>query len=336
MHFFVDYLRSHLPGWRPSSGGWVIGNCPVCVRMGEPRPDRKQRGGFQFGEDEWGYHCFNCGFSTGWKSGKRMNWGARTLLEGFGFDRSDIQRLSIELMREEETANLLNPLKEAPPPFRPKWPEIELPKDSSFMLDTPPPKMHSNFEKGIEMLGERQLLHWHDWAYTSSDFKFRKRMILPYRYRTRIVGYNARYIGTPPDSKTPKYIVSKPPHYVFNLDRQNFDRNTVIVVEGDYDAISIDGVALGTNSVSEEQASLINQLSKKVVVLPDADAAGANLIEPAIKQGWAVSFPEWMSEFKDANAACQALGRPVVLQSILTSATDNPTKIRVLAKKILK
>lgn len=336
MHFFVDFMRSRLPGWRPASGGWVTGNCPVCVRMGESRPDIKQRGGFQFGDDEWGYHCFNCGFTTGWKAGRRMSWGVRTLLEGFGFERSDIQRLSIELMREEETANLLNPLPEAPPPYRPKWSEAELPDGAEFMLDTAPTKMHRNFEAGIEMLAERELLHWHDWAYTSDDFKFRKRIILPYRYRGKIVGYNARYIGTPPNGKTPKYLVNKPPHYVFNLDRQSFDRNTVIVVEGDYDAISIDGVALGTNSVSTEQASLINQLSKKVVVLPDADKAGQGLIEPAIAQGWAVSFPDWMSEFKDVNAASVALGRPVVLQSVLMAATDNPTKIRVLAKKMLK
>jgi hypothetical protein len=336
MHFFVDFLRSRLHGWRPTSGGWVTGNCPVCVRMGEPRPDRKQRGGFQFGDDEWGYHCFNCGFSTGWKAGKKMSWGNRTLLEGLGYERSDIQRLSLELMREEETANLLNPLPDLPPPFKPNWPDMELPEGATLLEDTPPPKMHRNFELGIEMLAERDLLHWTDWGHTASDFKFRKRIILPYRYRTRIVGYNARYIGNPPDSKTPKYLVTKPPHFVFNLDQQSFDRNTVVVTEGDYDAISIDGVSVGTNSVSDEQASLINQLHKKVVVLPDADAAGQGLIEPAIKQGWAVSFPEWMSEFKDANAACIALGRPLVLQSVLMSATDNPTKIRVLSKKMLK
>ena len=313
----------------------MTGNCPVCVCMGEPRPDTKQRGGFQFGQDEWVYHCFNCKFKTGWSKGHRMSWGVRTLLEGFGFDRSDIQRLNIELMREEEAANLLNPLPKAKPSYKPDWPEVDLPDGATLLLDTPPVKMNSNFEAGLVMLSDRHLTHWHDWAYTSEDFKYRKRIILPYRHNGKIVGHNARFIGQAPQG-TPKYLVKKPPHYVFNLDRQNPDRNTVVVVEGDYDAISIDGVALGSNSVSDEQASLIDQLNKKVVVLPDSDKAGAQLIDRAIDRGWAVSFPEWMEQYKDANEASIHLGRSFVLQSTLAGATDNPTKIKVLAKKFLR
>jgi DNA primase len=130
--------------------------------------------------------------------------------------------------------------------------------------------------------------------------------------------------------------LSKPPHYVFNLDRQKPDRNIIIVVEGDFDAISIDGVALGSNSLSEEQASLIKQTRKRIVLLPDADHAGNELIEPAIKEGWSVSFPEWMEQHKDANSAANEYGRAFVLQSVIQAATDNPTKIKVLAKKYLR
>ena len=336
MHFFVDFVRGRIPTWRPSSAGWVTGNCPVCVRMGEKRPDTKQRGAFMFGEDELVYHCFNCKFKTGWSKGGRMNWGIRTLLEGFGMAKSDLQRVNIELMREEETANLLNPLPEAKPQYTPEWPEVELPKGATFIADQDPVHIKPNFEKGLEMLSDRRLLHWTDWAYTADDFKYRKRIILPYRYNGKIVGHNARFIGTPPNSATPKYLLAKPAHYVFNLDRQISDRNTVVVVEGDFDAISIDGVALGTNSLSDEQASIINQLNKKVVLLPDADKAGNESLDSAIKQGWGVSFPEWMTEFKDANAASEKYGRAFVLQSTLEAVTDNPTKIKVLAKKYLR
>lgn len=335
MHFFIDYVRSRVPTWKVSSGGWITGNCPVCVRMGESRPDTKQRGGFQFGQDEWAYHCFNCKFKTRWTKGSRMSWGARTLLEGFGIERSALQRLSMELMREEEAVHLLNPLPEAKKRYVPDWPEVDLPKNSTSLVDTPSTNLPSNFEQGITMLADRNLTHWSDWAYTADDFKYRKRMILPYRYKNKIVGHNSRYIGNIQPA-VPKYLVTKPPHFVFNLDGQISDRNTVIVVEGDFDAISIDGVALGSNSLSDEQASLINQLNKKVVLLPDADSSGNVLIEPAIKEGWGVSFPEWMKEFKDANAAAQKYGRAFVLCSILAAVTDNPTKIRVLAKKYLR
>ena len=336
MHFFTNYVRGLIPAWRPASGGWVAGNCPACVRMGQPRNDEKRRGGFQFGEDNWVYHCFNCKLKTGWSKGNRMSSGVRLLLGEFGVSNSDMQRINIELMREEETAQLLNPLPEIKPPFTPDWPEVELPTDAALITEQDPAQITPNFEKGLTMLNDRQLLHWTDWAYTSADFKYRKRMILPYRYNGKIVGHNSRYIGDPPNSATPKYMLLKPPHYVFNLDQQLPDRNIVIVLEGDYDAISIGGVSVGSNHISEEQASLIKQLRKRTILLPDADHAGNGLIEPAIKEGWAVAFPEWMEKHKDANSAANEYGRAFVLQSIIHAATDNPTRIKVLAKKYLR
>lgn len=336
MHFFVNFVQSRVPAdWRQNSTGWVTGNCPMCVINGEPRPDRKRRGGFLFDGDKWRYYCFNCKYAAGWQAGEHMSWRVKKLLKQFGLDEADLQRAALELMREEETSRLLNPVPEAPPEFKPDWKQIELPGNAKFMLDVPPGKLDKNFEQALCMLSDRDLLHWHDWAYTKEDFKFRKRIILPYRYKGNIVGYNARYIGDPPRG-TPKYIVSKPTNFVFNLDRQNSDRSFVVVLEGDFDAISIDGVSLGTNSVSDEQASLINQLKKRVIVLPDSDAAGKALVEPAIKQGWSVAFPEWMEYFKDANLAAQKYGRAFVLQSIISSAVDNPTKIRVLSKRYLQ
>lgn len=336
MHFFVDYVRNLATGWRPSSGGWVTGNCPACVRMGESRPDQYARGGFHFGDDEWVYHCFNCKLKTGWGKGHMMNSGTKLLLHEFGINDSDLQRIQIELMREQETAQLLNPLPEPIPPYRPDWKEVELPEGSKFLSEYSQDNLPKNLKAGLEMIVDRQLWHWRGWAYCEKDFKYRRRIILPYRYNDKIVGYTARFIGDPPDAKTPKYLNTKPPHFVFNLDRQNSDRTAVVVTEGDFDAISMDGVGLGGNTVSDEQASLINSLRRKTVLLPDADKAGNELIEPAITHGWHVAFPEWMELYKDANKASQHLGRAFVLKSTLASATDNPTRIRVLAKKYLK
>jgi hypothetical protein len=302
--------------------------------MGEARADEKQRGGFQMSDDSWSYNCFNCKFKTGWSKGNRMNSGTQMLLSGFGLPRSDMQRINIELMREEQTAQLLNPLPEVKPPFTPVWPEIQLPTGAEYIMETD--TINNNLAAGIEMLDQRDLLHWTDWAYTSKDFKFRKRIILPYRYNGVLVGHNARYIGEPPNSETPKYMLNKPPGYVFNLDAQKPDRNIVIVLEGDFDAISIGGVSLGSNSLSEDQASLINQLKKKTILLPDADHAGNELIVPAIREGWWVAFPEWMEQHKDANSAIQEFGRAFVLHSVIQSAVGNPTKIKVLAKKYLR
>lgn len=337
MHFFNDYVKSRIPSlWKPNSSGWVSGNCPMCVINGESRPDTKKRGGFLFEGEGWRYHCFNCHYTAGWEPGQNMSPRVKKLLKQFGCDEADLQRASIELMREEETTRLLNPLPKEKPSYVPNWPEVELPNHAKFLLDIDTNNMHVNCERAVKMLSERDLLHWHDWAFTAGDVRYRKRIILPYRYKNKIVGYNARFTGKGVPDNVSKYLVTKPPNFVFNLDRQKPDRNVVVVVEGDFDAISIDGVALGSNSLSDEQASLINQLNKRTILLPDGDKAGNGLIEPAIKQGWAVSFPEWLSFHKDANSASQEYGRAFVLKSIIESATDNPTKIRVLAKQYLK
>lgn len=336
MHFFIEHLQQSIPGWKPGSAGWIVGNCPACVRMGEPRPDTRRRGGFQFGSDNWVYHCFNCKFKTGWHQGQKLSWGNRVLLEELGLDQSSIQRLNIELLRDQDTVALLTHKPDSDPLFKPNWPTVELPADTCFLNDEKLNHQDKNLIAGLDMIVQRNLDHWTDWAFNNKTLKFRKRLFLPYRYRDQIVGYSARLIGNNIDKNSKKYIVQKPKHFLFNLDRQRFNRKTVIVVEGDYDAISIDGVSVGTNTLDKQQISLIDQLNKKTVVLPDSDSAGLGLVEAALENGWAVSFPEWMDIYKDANEATMHLGRSMVVRSILTSAIDNTTKIKVLAKRYLK
>jgi hypothetical protein len=333
MHFFVDFVRSRIPmRWKQNSSGWTTGNCPVCVEMGQPRPDTKGRAGFQIHNDEWGYHCFNCKVATRWNKGQLLNAKQKMLLRGFGCTDHELQRLNIELMRDQETALLLNPTPDLPAPFSPAWKTVDLPNKSEHI--TAAETVTTSLSAGLQMLADRGLTHHTDWAY-SRDLPMRKRIILPYRYNGHCVGYAARYIGTPP-AGTPKYLVQRPKGFVFNLDRQHNNRDFVIVTEGDFDALTLDGVALGSNSVSEEQASLIRQLRRRIILLPDADSAGKELIDPAIREGWNVSFPEWMDTHKDANSAAQEYGRIFVLRSIIESATNNPSKIQLLAKKYLR
>jgi hypothetical protein len=332
MHFFVEYVSSRIPGnWKKTSSGWIVGNCPVCTKYGQPRPDRKRRGGIQLHDDSWGYHCFNCKVATRWQPGHLLNDKQKDILKGFGCSEHELQRVNIELMREHETAQLLNPTPSMPAPFEPDWPTTELPEGSQMIGNVT--EVTPGFEAALQTIVDRHLAHHTDWAY-SSAVKFRRRVILPYRYQGRVVGYTARHTGIL-TAGTPKYIVQRPKGFVFNLDRQNSEREFVIVTEGDFDALTLDGVALGSNSVSHEQASLIRQLCRHVILLPDADRAGRSLIEPAIREGWSVSFPEWMDTHKDANSAAQEYGRLFVLRSTIDAAVTGPSKIRVMAKRLL-
>ena len=95
----------------------------------------------------------------------------------------------------------------------------------------------------------------------------------------------------------------------------------------------VDGVALLGSEVKDQQALLINRLSKDVIVVPDKDEAGFKLIEQAIELGWGVSLPDWGDGITDIGDAVQRHGRFYALHRIVSCAETSPLKIRLGAKK---
>ena len=122
--------------------------------------------------------------------------------------------------------------------------------------------------------------------------------------------------------------------YVFNIDKfVDTDREFVVVVEGVFDAILIDGISVLGNGVTAEQAHLIDKLNKRIILCPDRDKAGKELIDKAIELGWEVSFP-WSADCKDAPDAVNKYGRLLTLASIVKHASDNKIKNQVKAKML--
>tara|TARA_Y100001937_G_C6974938_1_gene265065 strand:- start:7 stop:693 length:687 start_codon:yes stop_codon:yes gene_type:complete len=163
---------------------------------------------------------------------------------------------------------------------------------------------------------------------------YKQRLVVPFTYNNEVVGWTGRHIS-PPDKQTPKYLHKMQPGYVFNIDRfADSKRQIVIVTEGVFDAILIDGIAIQGNSVGPEQAHLIEKLGKRIIVCPDKDKAGIELMLQAAELGWEVSFPPWHIDCKDAADAVQRYGRMATVSSIIKHATNNKLKIEVKAKMI--
>jgi DNA primase len=106
------------------------------------------------------------------------------------------------------------------------------------------------------------------------------------------------------------------------------------VVEGPFDAMSVDGVAVLSNECSEIQADIIDSLAREVIVVPDKDKAGMKLIDDAIKFGWSVSFPVWQETCKDAAEAVSRYGKLFTLKSILEAKESSKLKIELLKRKM--
>jgi len=318
MSLVETVLKSHLPPAKSTSNGWLTLNCPVCIQNGQSRPDTKHRGGFRFEQDRIGYHCFNCGYTTGWRPGQRLGIKLIKLMRAVGIDEGEIQRLKIQLWDQvvDDDTTIHEPFK------KPNWPEIDFPwevQDISL--------------EAAEYLDNRGVLELAEWFTSPSNFQgMNNRVILPFLEEDKLVGYNARWIGEAP-SGTAKVIASRPASFVFNLNHQTQQRKYTLVVEGEYDALTLDGVAIMTNSISPEQAKIIEDIDNEPVVLPDRDRAGLQLALQAAELGWSVAFPDWPDGIKDANEAAQQFGRVATLQSVLSAIETSPLKIKLIARR---
>ena len=118
----------------------------------------------------------------------------------------------------------------------------------------------------------------------------------------------------------------------------------MIVCEGPIDAMSIDGVSVQGNEISEQQAELIEALGKEVIVVPDFDKhvnkqgrtvwPGRGLVDHAIQYGWSVSFPVWRETCKDVNKSLVRYGKLFTLKAILDGKESNKLKIELMKKKV--
>jgi DNA primase len=162
-------------------------------------------------------------------------------------------------------------------------------------------------------------------------YNLHRRIVIPYYYRGETVGYTSRAIV---DGIKPKYWSSHPADFVFNLDMQRPDSKFVVVCEGPFDAMSIDGVSVSGAEISDIQVDQIDRLQREVIVVPDTDRAGRKLVDRAIEAGWTVSFPVWQETCKDINDAVVKYGKLFVLKSILAARETSKLKIELKKKKL--
>jgi DNA primase len=167
-------------------------------------------------------------------------------------------------------------------------------------------------------------------------------VIIPFTWKHQIIGYTARALV---DGIKPKYHNSHEPNFVFNVDKQLPTSQFVIVVEGPFDAMSVDGVAILSNEINDTQADIIESLGREVIIVPDFDVhinertgkkawPGRSLIDAALEYGWTVSFPVWSEQYKDTASAVEHLGPLFVLKSILDARETSALKIELKSKTL--
>jgi hypothetical protein len=284
--------------------------------------DKRQRGGIMITEGV-SYHCFNCGFKASWQPGRPLSVKFKKLLRWLNASDDLINKCVLEALRLKEDPQYVG-TQAVLPTFIDKALPLGSEPISSF-LHSPPEELVPVMEY---MISRGLYLEDYPFYWTPED-GFNNRLIVPFFYQNRIVGYTARLVK---DGKI-KYISEQQPGYVFNLDRQSHDRKFVLITEGPLDAICIDGCAVMSNEVGPQQVALLNQLNREVIVVPDRDAAGIKMAEQAIELGWSVSMPDWPDGVKDVNDAMRQYGRLYTLWSIVSAKESMPLKIQLRMKK---
>jgi hypothetical protein len=322
-------ILAYLPAKRkPSPQGWLSFNAVCCQHNGQS-PDRRGRGGIKATETGWSYHCFNCSYTASFVLGRTLSFKARRLLGWMGVPSNEVEMLNLESLRHrnihgiledrQRTSNILSDIKfdeseDFPPYTEVVTPELPLYWDYIRKRCVPEdfPVMTAIKNDGV---------HW-----------VRPFVLVPFTYDNKVVGWTARFL----DNKIPKYINHSQPGYVFGTDLQHKDWQHVIVVEGIFDALSIDGLALMHNTVSDSQARLIRNLGKEITVVPDQDMPGMELVDRAIELGWAVSIPNWPEGVKDVNDAVIHFGKLGTLLIILEARETSKIKIEMRRKQLVK
>lgn len=327
MNEIQDVVLTLLPSRRKNTpSGWISVNAVCCHNNGEKK-DTRSRGGLMVTNDGgFIWHCFNCGFKAGWLPGKLLSQNTRKLFQWMGLGESDIGKLSLVALKMQDTQTVLKKEikfdledRELPPDCLPIDQWITLGAQDPALLDV------------IQYLVDVRKVDWHSYPWHwSPEPGWRDRVVIPFYHNSRLVGYTARKIT---DGK-PKYLTDTQPGYVFNMDRQTAGREYVILVEGQFDAIAIDGCAVGHNEPNETQAAKINTLGREVIVVPDRDRPGAKLLKSAIDNRWSASLPPWEDDIKDVADAVKRYGKLYTLSTILHYRVQGEINLHLLTRKL--
>jgi hypothetical protein len=315
----IDVVQ-FLPGKKKStSSGWISFNAPCCEHNGENR-DKRQRGGLKPAPDgSWSYHCFNCGYTCSFVLGRNLTFKARKFLQWLNVPTEEIERINLESLKYKSIAGLLNERQEVVE----KLSNIEF-KDRDLPKDTQP----------LNDLAQQYLEQRH----VSLDYPFlyktmpRPGIVVPFTHNNQVVGHTTRFL----DDRTPKYIQDIQHGYVFGTDLQRDSWQYAVVVEGVFDALAINGLAVLHAEINDAQVRLLQSLGKDIIVVPDQDEAGMKLVDRAIELGWSVSMPRWPVGCKDVNDAVIQLGRVGTLLTILENRETSRIKIEMRKKQLVK
>lgn len=323
MNKVQEYIYNILPATR-RRGEWYCFNCPSCCRFGEKRPDSKQRAGINFTADGIVYNCFNCRMTWGWHPGNHMSQKFRMFLEDMGLNYekiNEVRKLIDEYLDtdvEQKEVVKKRIYRSIPDGFK---------SIRQSLFDNNNSKELKKIYGYITSRSER-LLEWEDLLWKDDVEAF----LIPVKEFGKVVGYSLRNIVDDTDHKYIHYI---PSGCLYNFDNLLKNRKYQIVVEGQLDALAIDGISILSNVFTDDKLKRLMDYKgdSEIIILPDRDNAGKKIVEQVLneKLPFSISFPNWEKGIKDAFDAVKKYGRLYTIYDIINNKEEDKTKIKMRA-----
>ncbi len=324
MHPILEYIYDLLPPDKKQKANGEISFNGVCCYRSE-KPDTKKRGGVKFFDDGFVYNCFNCKFSCGFTLGKFLSKKCVQFLRDCGSTSEQLTTLFKMIDDYNSTNGTTTKTKEFVKPriIRDIPQEYKSIKESLYKGEGS--KTLKRIYTYITQRNER-LLSWTDllWAEGRDNF------LIPCYEFNKVVGYSLRSIN---DESEHKYIHYVPSGYLFNFDNLTKDRKYQIVVEGQTDALAINGIALLSNVFTPEKLKRLLEYkgNSEIILVPDRDKPGLKMIQQLLDENlpFSVSFPTWQKGIKDVEEAVKRYGRLYTIYDIIKNKESDKNKIKI-------
>jgi hypothetical protein len=309
-----------LPAYKRSSKGWLTFNCPGCG-------DSRGRGAFLCtSSGGWRFTCKNagCDFAntpTGWEPGSGLGGRPRKLFQLLG---GQIRNLPLDILFKKEDTFNGNRVAKSEETAVYHFDTVKLPENSVPLLDPGEWEHDPNYQQVLHYLYDRGEEFFDLWQFFWSP-SFPTFLIIPYYHNGRVVGYLSR--NSVKDSKT-RFFQESHSDYLFNQQVLNEDNRWAVVGEGVMNAIAVAGCASRGPSLTKKQMLLLNLSGKNIIVLPDQQKDGRQLVAQAEENDWWVSSPDWDRDVKDAATAMKRYGLLYTVESVIASAHKNYLKAK--------
>lgn len=281
--------------------------------------DHSPRAGFKFEHNNVGYYCFNCGAKGRYEHpAYKISKSFRKILNDFDISNESIDReLAKNFLSKNDQNQTVTPTDSKTPNY--ELQEIKFPDGTRPITDFPDDYIWKVI--AIEYLNSRKLSINDFPFYLSTHKDYENRLIIPYFRNGKLVFWQGRSFDE--YEKKKRYLnpsVDKA-GILFNYDRIfDFTDKPILITEGVFDAICVNGVALAGSDLSKFHIATFNRSKREKVFIIDKDKKGYSLGKKALDLGYNITWLD--GSVRDVNDSIISMGKMWTVQNLMSNITS--------------